>query len=113
MTGNKNSGRKPKTHLRAETIRILAETSPKATAYLRDVVEGKVPPLLKTFTRKDGTVVEEQIPGENPIKVDVCKYVINQDLGMPTQKVAGASGGPVEVLVRFDGNRNTISSASP
>ncbi len=91
MAGNKNSGRKPKTHLRAQTIRILAETAPKASAYLRDVVEGKIPPFVKTYTRKDGTIVKAEEPGENPIKVDVCKYVINQDLGTPTQKTVLAS----------------------
>ena len=95
MAGNKNSGRKPKTHLRAQTIRILAETAPKASAYLRDVVEGKIPPFVKTYTRKDGTIVEAEEPGENPIKVDVCKYVINQDLGTPTQKDVGKGEGQV------------------
>ena len=58
----------------------LAESSPHAAAYLRKVGMGEV--------RKP-----------NPARIDVCKYIINQDLGAPRQKLvhAGEEGDPIKI----------------
>ncbi|HEX74866.1 MAG TPA: hypothetical protein G4N93_06985 [Dehalococcoidia bacterium] len=70
----RGAGRKAKTVQRATTQRILTDASPKAAAYLTEVIKGKVKPEWG--------------------KIDVCKYVINQDLGAPRQKMehTGADG---------------------
>ena len=81
--GNKNSGRKPKSTNRANAEMTLAETSPHAAAYLQKVVTGEI--------RKPSAA-----------RIDVCKYILNQDLGVPRQKVihAGKADQPFEVLLK-------------
>ncbi len=95
MAGVKGkSGRKCKSQNRNNTEKTLAETSPAAAAYLREVVTGKV---LKP----------------NPIRVDTCKYVINQDIGAPTQRAEIKTSGGIELWVRYDGNRNETGDSTP
>ena len=75
------SGRKSLSTNRQNTQMILAETSPKAAGYLREVSSG--------ITKGD------------PIRVDVCKYIINQDLGMPKAKteLTGKDGTPLHFII--------------
>jgi len=70
-------GRKPKTFQRATTIRQLIDASPVAARYLRAVLDKTEQP--------------------NWAIIDVCKYVINQDLGTPRQRMehTGADGTPL------------------
>ena len=58
----------------------LAETSLHAAAYLQKVVMGEI--------RKPSAA-----------RIDVCKYIINQDLGVPRQKLvhAGKADDPIEI----------------
>ncbi len=62
----RGAGRKRKTVQRQATMQTLTDTSPHCAKYLRDVVDKKEPP--------------------NWAIIDVCKYVINQDLGSPRQR---------------------------
>ena len=112
--GGKGSGRKPKSHNRRNTQLTIAETSPQAAAYLREVAEGNAPPLKRTITRKNGDVIEEEMWGGDSIRVDVCKYIINQDIGMPKGRteVTGPNGGPQKLLVRYDGSQNKHQTGS-
>jgi len=86
MAGNDNSGRKPKTQLRAATEQIITETSPMAMAYLRDVANGAIPDKKEVLFTKSGAIIERYVSAVDPIRVDVCKYIINQDIGAPRQR---------------------------
>ena len=66
LIGITTPGRKPLTWLRSETIKLLNETAPIAMKFLRDVLTSKVP--------------------ANQVRVDVAKFVINQAVGMATQR---------------------------
>ena len=79
-------GRKKQTQLHTETIQVLHETAPRATKYLKDVSDGKENP--------------------NRERIDVCKYIINQTIGTPTNKTefTGADGGDIIIRVVEDGN---------
>ena len=93
MAGKKGrSGRKPKSLLRQQTELKIAETSPYAAQYLASVARG-------------------EIAKSDPVRVDVCKYIINQDLGMPKQKteLTGEDGARIEsfVFVMPGGERRT------
>ena len=81
-------GRKPKNILRSETMQLLAETSPRAAKYLQGVSDGK------------------ELPNRD--RIDVCKYIIDQDVGRPTQKteLTGAAGGDIVIRIVEDGNSN-------
>ena len=82
MSGVKGkSGRKPKSYHRQQTTLIIAETSPKAALYLKNVVIGDVKP-------------------ESAI-IDTCKFIINQDIGSPTQKtiLSGDKDNPLQPFV--------------
>ncbi len=46
---------------------------------------------------------------ENPTAL---KELIERLDGKVSQPVTGAGGGPVEIIVRYDGNRNEVSSAT-
>ncbi len=89
MAGKKGrSGRKPKSQNRQNTEMILAETAPHAAGYLRTVAKGELGTYTKITYRKNGDRIEEPnlpLPAD-PIRVDTCKYVVNQDLGMPKQR---------------------------
>lgn len=63
----------------------LAESSPHAAAYLKKVAMG-------------------EIKKPSAARIDVCKYIINQDLGAPRQKLAhvGEDGGPITVQVVYE-----------
>lgn len=74
------TGRKPKSVLRATTLAILAESSPDAARWLALVSNG-------TYKKPSS------------VRVDVCKYIINQDIGQPTAKVAGKLD--VNAIVKF------------
>ncbi len=89
MAGKKGrSGRKPRSVHRMAALTILIETSPHAAQHLRDVAKGLLGTYTETTTRKNGDVVTQTLPiPADPVRVDVCKYVINQDLGMPRQKI--------------------------
>lgn len=73
----RGAGRKPKTFQRETTMKMLTDTSPRAARYLREVVDRVATP--------------------NWAIIDVCKYVINQDLGSPRQRHehTGADGSPL------------------
>jgi len=73
------SGRKPLSQHRQNTIQLITETSPKAAAYLRGVITGDEEP--------------------NTARIDACKYIINQDLGMPKQRqeLSGPDGGAINL----------------
>ena len=75
--GVENCGRKGKSHNRANTEQTLAESSPAAARYLKSIVDGRV----------KGT--------DRQIKV--CQYVIDQDIGRPSQRVvhAGDADNPL------------------
>ena len=84
MAGVKGkSGRKPLSTLRRITEQIISETSPKAAQYLRDVATGVAKP-------------------PDPARIDTCKFIINQDIGAPTQKIKVNEKGKVvfEVVYR-------------
>ncbi len=89
MAGKKGrSGRKPKSQNRQNTEMILAETAPHAAGYLRTVVKGLLGTYIKITYKKNGDRIEEvdmPVPAD-PVRVDTCKYVVNQDLGMPKQR---------------------------
>ena len=89
MAGKKGrSGRKPRSVHRMAALTILIETSPHAAQYLRDVAKGIMGTYTETITKKSGDIIVRTLPiPADPVRVDVCKYVINQDLGMPRQKV--------------------------
>ncbi len=74
--------RKAKSEHRAQTEQILAESSPTAARWLALVSNG-------TY-KKPSTA-----------RIDVCKYIINQDLGMPKQKtiLAGDKESPLQTFV--------------
>ncbi len=72
--------RKPKSNCRAITESTLAQSAPWAAEHLNLISQGK-------------------IEKPNPVRVDVCKYVINQCLGAPTQKVHNT--GEVEFIVKW------------
>lgn len=108
MAGKKGrSGRKKKSINAKNAKMTLAETSPHAAAYLKIVAKGELGTFTRIITKKNGDIIEEPdqpIPAD-PVRVDVCKYVINQDLGMPKQKVeaTGKNGTPlVPGVVTFD-----------
>lgn len=75
------SGRKPMSHNRNNTQLTIAETSPKAARYLADVLA--------------------KVENPNPSIIEVCKYIIDQDLGRPTQKtiLAGDKEAPLKTFV--------------
>ena len=112
MSGVKGrSGRKPKSIITRDTARILKEATPTAAAYLKDVSRGIAPPLKRTTTRKNGDVTVEEMWGGDSIRVDVCKYIINQDLGMPRQKQEVIGDHKVTVKVVYDGS--PIKTSAP
>jgi len=78
MAGVKGrSGRKKKSISRRTTMQTLTDTSPRAARYLKQVIDNEATP--------------------NWAIIDVCKYVINQDLGSPRQRHehTGADGAPL------------------
>lgn len=75
------SGRKPKSVNRAQTEMIIAETSPNAAGYLRDIANGGVK--------------------ADPVRVDVCKYLINQEIGAPRQRAEINNTGEVSFVFRY------------
>ncbi len=90
------SGRKPKSTLRRLTQHTIAETSPYAASYLRDVAKG---------------IIDKP----DSARIDVCKYMINQDCGMPRQKseISGVEGEPIRFIIGkgYDDNKqDTIQS---
>ena len=62
------SGRKPKSMQRATTSRIITDASPTAALYLKMVSLGKV-------------------KRPSPIRVEVCRYIVDQDIGRATQRI--------------------------
>lgn len=81
MAGNANSGRRPKSESRAKTLMTIAETAPKAARMLADYIDGKV--------KMDNTLIE------------ACKYMINQDCGMPKQRQEIDIEGEVTTGISF------------
>lgn len=84
----RGAGRKPCTQNKAAAQQIIKETAPAAAGYLRKVSTG-------------------EIKRANALRVDVCKYLINQAIGAPKQRneISGEIK-PLELIVRWDGNRN-------
>ncbi len=81
--GGKGSGRKPKSELRKETAQCIAESSPYAAKYLKEVANGTSP--------------------ANSARIDACKYIINQDIGAPRQRTEiTGENGPVVFKVVYD-----------
>ncbi len=72
-------GRKAKSDNRAQTERTLLDSAPWAAEHLNLISQGR-------------------IEKPNPVRVDVCKYVVNQCLGSPTQKVIGEINTTVNVI---------------
>lgn len=81
MAGNCNSGRKKHTHAKGEAQNIIKENAPAAAGYLRDVANGK------------------EKPDSN--RIDVCKYLINQAIGMPKQRNENENTGEVKITVEY------------
>ena len=102
MAGKKGrSGRKPKSLNRSNAIGILAETSPHAAGYLRTVAKGELGTYEKVTMKKSGDVITEILPmSADPVRVDTCKYVINQDLGMPRQRQEVTATQKIDMTVR-------------
>ncbi len=85
MAGVKGkSGRKKMSVHRHNTINIITETSPLASAYLKRVVKG-----------------EEKA---NPARIDACKYIINQDLGLPKARAEVFSTKDLSVWTELIGD---------
>ncbi len=82
-------GRKRKSDNRALTLQTLSEASPWCAEHLKLVAQG----LIET----------------NSYRMDACKYIINQDLGMPRQKNETAVSGRIEVI--WDGNEHISGSS--
>jgi hypothetical protein len=78
-------GRKSKSVHRAAAEAIIAESAPQAAGRIRDYALGKL--SLTTA------------------QLDACKYLVDQAIGRATQRqeISG-SGGPLEIIVRWDGN---------
>ena len=79
--GGEGSGRKPNSLYRAQAEEEIVKAAKPAAQYLRDVSEGS-------------------IKRPSPTKVDVCKYIINQTLGAPRQKLEHA-GGETPIGIRY------------
>lgn len=79
MSGNANSGRNPKSKNRGYTELTLADASPAAARYLKSISDGK----------EKGT----------DKRIKVAMYIIDQDLGRPSQRVVhvGDQDNPVAV----------------
>jgi len=82
--------RKPKSQNRAQTELILSESSPDAARWLALGANG-------TYKKPSS------------VRVDVCKYIINKDLGMPRQKQELAGG--LKLVIKWDGNRNATQQS--
>lgn len=66
MAGNANSGRRPRTVIRAAVQQTIDAASPKCASILVDFIEGK-----KELS---------------PAQLDAVKYILNQHIGMPKQR---------------------------
>ena len=80
---------RPKKDTETRTVqRIIENTAPKAAEYLQGVTEGKEKP--------------------NSARIDVCKYLINQSIGMPKQRqeLTGEDGNDIILKVIYDQRNN-------
>ena len=86
MSTIKSVGRKSKSVHRAAAEAIIAESAPQAAGRIRDYAMGKL------------SLTSAQL--------DACKYLVDQAIGRATQRqeISGAGAGPLEIVVRWDGN---------
>ncbi len=86
MSTIKTIGRKPRSVLRSAAEQIIAESAPQAAGRIRDFALGK---LHLTAAQ-----------------LDACRYLVDQAIGRATQRqeISGAGAGPLELVVRWDGN---------
>lgn len=104
MAGNANSGRKSKTLLTRDTTQLIGETAPDAVRYLQDAIRGNLGTITKTVYRKSGEILTtEEVPVQtDSSRVEACKYIINQFMGMPKQRqdidISAESGSGVTFM---------------
>ena len=88
----RGAGRKPCNQNKAAAEQVIKETAPAAAVYLKEIANG------------------ERMPDKD--RIDVCKYLINQAIGMPKQRqeVTGEEGGPLSLIVKYEkGNDDNTS----
>ncbi len=102
--GGLGSGRKKRTRNQTNTKLRLSESAPFAASYLMMVASGDLGTYCKITTDKDGKVTSITLPNPaDPVRVDACKYIINQDIGAPRQRTEiTGENGPVVFKVVYD-----------
>ncbi len=79
----------------------------------KDLVGSSVAKILKAHKIKALTMLGMALPemADAVIKagksgdVHAAEYILDRSFGKPSQEVTGKDGGPVEIVVKWDGNR--------
>lgn len=93
MAGNANSGRRPRTVIRAAVQQTIDAASPKCASILVDFIEG----------RKE----------LSPAQLDAVKYILNQHIGMPKQRHDIETDNYIQVSVLYGEIIPAIAEVTP
>lgn len=108
MAGKKGrSGRKPKSLLVDRTDQTIKDGAMDAAKYLVNVARGDLGTYTRITTKKNGDIIEEVLPiSADQVRVETCKYIVNQTVGMPKQRqeISGEDGKSIkaEIIVTSD-----------